>query len=132
MMKKTPNAFGAATDSPSFQAQRFECFLDVREVDVERAKAVDFFGRKFRCDLGFGFDVVGKCSFAFPCFHGSALDGFVGGLALRAGAGEREQDRLAVIETFGERQVLFHPFRINLEALDEVAQLDHHEVEQDA
>ena len=115
-----------------FQPERPECFVDVREMDVEGAEAIDFFGGQFRCDLRLGFDVVGECPLAFPRFHGGALDGLVGGLALRAGAGEREQDRLAVVKTFGHFKILLHPFGIDLEALDEVAQLDQHEIEQDA
>ena len=82
------------------QTERFERFIDMFEMNVEGAKAVNLLFGKFSADLEFLFGVLGKAPLAFPSFHRRALDRFVRGFALGAGARKREQDRLAVIQTF--------------------------------
>src|SRR5207253_3873432 len=100
------------------QAERFECLIDMFEVDIERAKSIDLLGGKFGADFRFGFHVFGKTALAFPSFHRRALHRFISCFALRSGAGEREQDRLAEIKSLRDFKVLSHSLGINLQPLD--------------
>ena len=83
-------------------------------------------------DFRFAFCVFGECPVALPCFHGGSLHGFICGFAFRACAREREQDRLAEIQTFGQGEILRHSIRINLQLFDHVTQFREHVIEQDA
>src|SRR5207253_9412720 len=100
------------------QAERFECLIDMFEVDVERAKSIDLLRGKFGADFRFDFHVFGESPLAFPSFHRRALHRFISRFALRSSAGEREQDRLAEVKSFCDFKVLSHSLGINLQPLD--------------
>src|SRR5450432_1819118 len=82
------------------QSERAKSFVDVPEMDIERAEFVDLVRRKQRRYFRLLFRILGKCLVSLPGAHRRALHGFVGGLAIGAGAGEREQNRLAEVKTF--------------------------------
>ena len=96
------------------------------KVNVERAELVDLLGGKQFSDFRFGFRILGESLVSLPGFHGGALHCFVGALAIRTGPGERQQNGLAEIEALRQAEIPFHVFGINLQLLDQVAQLAEH------
>ncbi len=115
-----------------FQTKRFECRIDMLEMNVERAKSIDLRCGKPRGDFRFAFHVLGKCPLAFPSFHSRALHCFVCAFAFYTCAREREQDRLAEIQTLCHSEILPHPLGINVQVFHKVAQFHQHVIEENA
>ena len=72
------------------QAEGFECFVDMLEVNVERAKSIDLVRRKFCHDFRLGFYVLRESPLTFPRFHRRPLHGFISDFAFQTGAGKRK------------------------------------------
>src|SRR5439155_23661157 len=99
------------------QAKRGKCHIDMLEMNIQRAKAIDLRLGKSRRDLRFAFYVFSECPLSFPSLHGRALHCFVRALAFCTCASEREQDRLTEIQTFRQLEILLHPLGIDLQAI---------------
>ena len=99
---------------------------------VEAAGVLQLGGGQNGADFGFGGEIGQKFAIAAPRFQRSALDGFIGLLALEAFFGQLEQDRLAGEEAARFVHVGPHIFGMDLQSADKFGQQREHVVEQGA